>query len=167
MRILPRLPVWFVLGGLVWVMTQAVRADEPPRWPAATGIGIYAGFPSVLGLEIVTPADGTLAFRAGLTAFPGVGVVWTPGLEYRFGQEPGTYSRDGGYGFTDLFFSRNYVGRDRNRSGLEAGLGYRWVLPDIQGFRWIAAAEAGGQWDHPSVLPDRPSLRAYWVLAGM
>lgn len=132
-----------------------------------SGLGAYAGFPSAIGVFFVAPADGTLAFRSGLTAFPGVGVLWSPGYEIRFGQESGTYAHNSGYLYTNLLLARIYTGEDRDHTGLEAGLGYRWILSDVRELRWIAGAEAGGHWDTDSYRPDRPSLRFYWMMAGM
>ena len=138
----------------------------PPRLPL-TGIGLFLGYPSTLGIQIAAPADGALAFRSGLTGFPGVGILWTPGVEVRFSQEPGTYSTDSGYGFANLLMSRTFSGKDKDHVGIEAGLGYRWVLSDRRALRWIGGVEGGGHWDADSIWPDRPSLRILWMVAGL
>jgi hypothetical protein len=150
------------------------QADLPPspptpdrflRLPPNTGTGISIGYPSYPGLFIVAPADGPLAFRAGLTGFPTIGLLWTPGLEYRFGQERGTLSLDGVYAFGNAFLGRSYWDGDQHEYvGAEAGLGFRWLIDDRRGVRWIAAVEAGGYWRGDPVRPRRLSLRFIWTL---
>jgi hypothetical protein len=140
--------------------------SEVARLPRITAVGAYGGYPSVAGLQIAVPADGTLAFRSGLTGFPGIGYLFTPGVEIRFGQVPGTYSTNSGYTFANLFLGReNKAGQDKTHKGLEAGLGYRWILPDRRAVRWIGAIEAGAKWTPDSQWPDLPTIRAYWMIA--
>lgn len=139
---------------------------EIPMRLSRTAVGLYAGFPSTVGALVSAPVDGPLGFRFGLAAFPGVGVAWSPGFELRFGQERGTYSRDGYHFYANLLFGRTYVGEDKEHSSAEAGIGYRWAVSDRQGLRWMAAAELGGRWGmRSSGWPDYPSLRVYWLLA--
>ncbi len=142
------------------------QIPEIPMRLSRTAVGLYAGFPSAVGALVSAPVDGPLGFRFGLAAFPGVGVAWSPGFEVRFGQERGTYSRDGYHCYGNLIFGRTYIGEDRELSAAEAGVGYRWTVSDRQGIRWIAAAELGGRWGRRSSgWPDYPSLRVYWILA--
>jgi hypothetical protein len=131
-----------------------------------SGIGAYLGFPSLVGLMVTAPVDGVLAFRSGLTGIPGVGILWTPGLEIRFDQERGTYNRDGYYGYGNLFFGRIYQGSDRETTGFETGFGYRWFFADRGPKRSIVGFEAGGHWDADSAWPDRPSVRVFWMVTG-
>lgn len=139
---------------------------EIPVRLSRTAAGAYAGYPSAVGALVTAPVDGPLGFRFGLGAFPGLGVVWSPGFEVRIGQERGAYTRDGYHFFANLLYGRTYIGHDRERTAVEAGIGYRWVVSDRQGLRWIAAAEVGGRWgSRSSGWPDYPGLRVYWLLA--
>ncbi len=134
--------------------------------PGITSFGVYGGYSSTAGFQFAIPTDGTLAFRTGLTGFPGIGWLWTPGVELRFGQTPGTYSTDSGYAFSNLYLGETT--RDTpNRShwGLESGIGYRWILPDRRSVRWIAALEVGARWGTESGLPESPTIRAFWMIA--
>jgi hypothetical protein len=141
-------------------------AAEPDRWPSPTGIGIYLGYPSWLGIQWLAPADGPLGFRLGLTGFPGAGALLSPGVEYRLNQEAGTYSKDGTYVCTNLLLGRSLRGPDHSFVGAEGDIGYRWCLSDRRGPRWIAGMEGGAHWNLHSRWPDHPSFRFYWMLAG-
>lgn len=140
-------------------------ADHSLRLPPNTATGFSIGYPSYPSLFIVTPADGPLAFRSGLIAFPTIGLLWTPGLEYRFGQEPGTLSQNSVYAFGNAFLGRTYLDGDEHEyTGAEAGIGYRWLIDDRRGVRWIAAVEGGGYWHGDPLKPRRPCLRFLWTL---
>ncbi len=139
-------------------------ADRFLRLPPNTATGISVGYPAYPGLFVVAPADGPLAFRSGFTGFPTIGLLWTPGLEYRFGQEPSTLSQNGVYAFGNAFLGRTYLEHDRGYAGAEAGLGFRWFIDDRRGVRWIAALEAGGYWRGDPVRPRHPCLRFLWTL---
>jgi hypothetical protein len=140
-------------------------ADRFLRLPPNTATGVSIGYPAYPGLFITAPADGPLAFRSGLTGFPTIGLLWTPGLEYRFGQESGTLSQNGVYAFSNAFLGRTYLDGDQHEyTGAEVGLGYRWFVDDRRGVRWIAAVEAGGYWRGDPVKPRRPCLRFLWTL---
>lgn len=102
--------------------------------------------------------------RFGLTGFPTVGVLFTPGVEYRFGQEPGTIAASGVYAFGNAYLGRSYLGDERDYAGAEVGLGYRWLIDDRRGMRWIGAIEGGGYWRHDPAQLRRPSLRFLWTL---
>ena len=110
-------------------------ADRFLRLPRNTATGISIGYPAYPGLFVIAPADGPLAFRSGLTGFPTIGLLWTPGLEYRFGQEPGTLSQNGVYAFGNAFLGRTYLEGDKEYAGAEAGFGYRWFIDDRRGVR--------------------------------
>ncbi len=129
----------------------------------STAFGVYAGFPSVAGLQLVLPVDGRAGFRMGLVGFPGVGILWTPGMEIRLTQPPGSTAIDGIYAYSNAFIGEYLLGRDRHWFGLETGLGYRWFLSD-RSTRWLAGAELGGHWDSESAWPDKPSLRVFWMI---
>ena len=134
--------------------------------PRMSSIGAYGGYPSTVGMQFAAPTDGPIAFRSGLTGMPGVGVLWTPGVELRFGQDWETYSTNSPYAFSNLYLGKEVrSGDDKEHTGLEAGLGYRWLLPDRRGVRWIAAIELGGRWSNDSALPTTPSIRAFWMIA--
>lgn len=154
--------------------TPAQSGGGADRWISSSGqtlprmsaIGAYGGYPSTVGVQFAAPTDGPIAFRSGLTGMPGVGVLWTPGVELRFGQDWETYSSDAPYAFTNLYLGKEVrSGDDKEHSGLEAGLGYRWLLPDRRGVRWVAAIELGGRWSNDSALPATPSVRAFWMIA--
>lgn len=148
--------------------SSTVRSGPVTPVPGAlpkTATGIYGGYPTWAGAMIVAPADGVAAFRTGFTALPEIGILWTPGIEFRFGQEPGTYAVDSAYAFGNLYLGRSYREQeDRDYTGLECGLGYRWILDDRRGYRWIAALEGGGYWRPSSAWPMRPCLRFSWLL---
>lgn len=147
-------------GGAVVPASPRPRGALPK---AATGV--YFGYPSWVGAMIVAPADGVAAFRTGITALPEIGILWTPGVEVRFREVAGTYAVDGPYGYGNLFLGRSWMeNRDRDYTGMECGLGYRWILADRRGYRWIAALEGGGYWRSSSAWPMRPSLRFSWLL---
>jgi hypothetical protein len=139
-------------------------ADRRLRLPPNTATGVSIGYPAYPGLFVVAPADGSLAFRSGLTGFPTIGLLWTPGLEYRFGQERGTLSQNSVYAFGNAFLGRTYLEGEQEYTGMEAGLGYRWFIDDRRGVRWIAAVEAGGYWRGDPVKPRRPCVRFLWTL---
>jgi hypothetical protein len=101
----------------------------------------------------------------GITGFPKLGWLWTPGMELRFGQKRGRLSTDGVYHFSNLYIGQSTNGKDEDLWGAESGFGYRWLLPDRRGVRWIAAVELGGRWTTESGFPDTPSLRAFWMIA--
>ena len=143
---------------------SSTAADRRLRLPPNTATGISIGYPAYPGLFVVAPADGSLAFRSGLTGFPTIGLLWTPGLEYRFGQERGTLSQNSIYAFGNAFLGRTYLEGEREYTGVEAGFGYRWFIDDRRGVRWIAAVEAGGYWRGDPVKPRRPCLRFIWTL---
>lgn len=140
-------------------------ADSSLRLPANIATGVSVGYPAWPGLFILAPADGSFGFRSGLTGFPTIGLLWTPGMEYRFGQESGTLSRDGVYTFGNAFLGRSYWDGDETEYiGAEAGLGYRWFIDDRRGVRWIAAAEAGGYWRGDPLDLQRVCVRFIWTL---
>jgi len=112
----------------------------------------------------VAPADGRVAFRSGLTGLPNIGILWSPGIEVRLDEIPGTYAVEGTYVFSNLFLGRSYLNGERDYTGLETGVGYRWPMDDRRGKRWIAALEAGGYWRPESSWPFRPSIRFSWLL---
>jgi hypothetical protein len=143
---------------------SSTAADRRLRLPPNTATGVSIGYPAYPGLFVVAPADGSLAFRSGLTGFPTIGLLWTPGLEYRFGQEPGTLSQNSVYAFGNAFLGRTYLEGEREYTGVETGLGYRWFIDDRRGVRWVAAVEAGGYWRGDPVKPRRPCLRFLWTL---
>ncbi len=144
---------------------NSAATDHFLRLPPNTATGVSIGYPAYPGLFVVAPADGPLAFRSGLTGFPTIGLLWTPGLEYRFGQEPGTLSQSGVYAFGNAFLGRSYLDGDGHEySGAEAGLGFRWLINDRRGVRWIAAVESGGYWRGDPVQPRRLCLRFLWAL---
>ena len=134
--------------------------------PRITSFGVYGGYASTAGLQLAIPTDATFAFRMGLTGFPGIGWLFTPGVELRFGQEPGTFSTDGVYGFSNLYVGET-VSADpvKKHWGVETGGGYRWILPDRRSVRWIAAIEIGGRWSPSSSAPKTPTVRAFWMIA--
>lgn len=137
---------------------------DPPRRLSKVASGVYGGYPSWGGAMIVAPADGPAAFRSGVTGLPNIGILWTPGFELRFDQPSGTFATDGGFFYGNLFLGRSYLNERRGYTAMETGLGYRWILSDRRGLRWIGAIEAGGYWRPESAWPYRPSLRAYWLL---
>jgi hypothetical protein len=141
------------------------EVGEAHRRLPLTAVGAYAGYPSYGGVQFSAPVDGILAFRSGLTGFPHLGILWTPGIEVRFGQEPGTYNHSGGYGFANMRVGRSTTGDKHQYFGLESGLGFRWILWDRRGFRWIAACEAGGSWSPASMWPQTASGRIFWMMA--
>ena len=144
---------------------SSAAVDHFLRLPPNTATGVSIGYPAYPGLFVVAPADGPLAFRSGFTGFPTIGLLWTPGLEYRFGQKSGTLSQDGVYTFGNAFLGRTYLDGDQHGyTGAEAGLGFRWLINDRRGVRWIAALEAGGYWRGDPVRPKRPCLRFLWAL---
>ncbi len=143
----------------------ARSTDRSLRLPPNTATGVSLGYPAYPGLFIVAPADGPFAVRSGITGFPTIGLLWTPGVEYRFGQESGTLSQNGIYVFGNAFLGRSYLDSDeREYSGAEAGLGYRWLIDDRRGVRWIAAVETGGYWRGDPVVPRHLCLRFVWNL---
>jgi hypothetical protein len=144
---------------------RSSAADRFLRLPPNTATGVSIGYPAYPGLFIVAPADGPFAFRSGLTGFPTIGLLWTPGLEYRFGQERGTISQNGVYVFGNAFLGRSYLDSDEHEyTGAEAGLGFRWLIDDRRGVRWIAGVETGGYWRGDPVKPRRICLRFLWTL---
>jgi hypothetical protein len=143
---------------------ESPAADRALRLPPHTATGVSIGYPAYPGLFIVAPSDGRLAFRSGLTGFPTIGILLTPGLEYRFGQEAGTLSDNGVYAFGNAFLGRSYLNHERDYTGMEAGLGFRWPIDDRRGVRWIAAVEAGGYWRGERGRPRHPCLRFIWML---
>ncbi|MEZ4650191.1 MAG: hypothetical protein R3E97_15690 [Candidatus Eisenbacteria bacterium] len=141
-------------------------------FPGGTGVssiaafGVYGGYSSTAGLQVTVPADGTFAWRMGLTGFPGLGWLWTPGVELRFGQERGTFNTDGVYGFSNLYIGETlHESPDKQHWGMETGAGFRWILPDRRSVRWIAAIELGGRWTTESASPKTPTVRAFWMIA--
>lgn len=144
---------------------RSVPLRATPGALPKTATGVYGGYPTWAGAMIVAPADGVAAFRTGITGLPEIGILWTPGFEFRFGQEPGTYAVDSAYAFGNLYLGRSYREQeDRDYTGLECGLGYRWIIDDRRGYRWIAALEGGGYWRSSSAWPLRPCLRFSWLL---
>ena len=134
--------------------------------PSVTAFGVYGGYSSTAGLQMTLPTDGTFAFRMGLTGFPGLGWLWTPGVELRFGQEPGVLNTDGVYGFSNLYIGETVHDDPVSKHwGVETGGGYRWILPDRRSVRWIAAIELGGRWTTESSAPKTPTVRAFWMIA--
>ncbi len=101
----------------------------------------------------------------GLTGFPNLGILWTPGIEVRPGQESGTLSTSGPYGFGNLFFGYQKGAETEEKRALESGLGYRWFLSDRRGKRWVLGFEAGGYWRSRHALPVRPTVRLIFMLA--
>lgn len=145
---------------------RVATPEAAPYLPPVTAFGVYAGISSIAGIQMTIPTDATLAFRTGLTGFPGAGWLWTPGLELRFAHEPGTFSTDGVYGFTNLYIGETTTDDSVDKHwGAETGAGYRWILPDRRGVRWIAAIELGGRWTPKSSAPKTPTIRAFWMIA--
>lgn len=134
--------------------------------PKITSFGVYGGYSSTAGFQLAIPTDATFAFRMGLTGFPGIGWLWTPGVELRFGQTPGAYNTDGVYGFSNLYVGETVSDDPVTKHwGVETGAGYRWILPDRRSVRWIAAIEIGGRWSPDSSAPKTPAVRAFWMIA--
>lgn len=140
------------------------RSDRP--LPPRSAIGLYLGYPSIAGLQVIAPIDGRFGLRNGFTGVPGYAGLWTPGFEVRFSETPGTYATGGFYTYGNLFFQRllddKRVERER---GAEAGFGWRFALDDVRGIRWLLGVEAGGFWQAHSEWPLRPSVRLNWVAA--
>jgi len=139
--------------------------DRGGSVPPVAAFGVYGGYPSAVGFQTVVPTDAPLAFRMGITGFPKLGWLWTPGMEVHFGQKSGRLNTDGAYHFSNLYIGQSTNGKDEDLWGAESGFGYRWLLPDRRGVRWVAAVELGGRWTTESGLPDTPSIRAFWMIA--
>lgn len=140
-------------------------AAPPKRLPPAAAMGLYAGTPSATGLFVTGPVDGSIGLRFGLTGWPNLGILWTPGVEVRFAQEPGTLGTSSAFLFGNLFGGYQKGAETPEKKGMEFGLGYRWFLSDVRGYRWIFSTEAGGLWKSQDALPVRPSIRFAWLLA--
>jgi hypothetical protein len=153
-------------------LQPVAHAPAPPVVPPThrrlppTAIGLYGGYPSYGGLQIVAPVDGALGFRSGLTGFPNVGILWTPGVEVRFGQESGTYNHSGPYAFSNLRLGRSETGHEHMYVGNETGAGFRFLFWDRRGYRWILAGEVGGAWEPGSLWPEHTAGKLMWMVAG-
>ncbi|MBK8232058.1 MAG: hypothetical protein IPK72_16120 [Candidatus Eisenbacteria bacterium] len=172
-RVVPRFTFAAGLAALLalaaGVGPEAARAQEneapPRRLPPAAAVGLYAGTPSATGLFVTGPVDGSIGLRFGFTGWPNVGILWTPGVEVRFAQEPGTLGTSSAFLFGNLFGGYQKGAETEEKKGMEFGLGYRWFLSDVRGYRWIFSTEAGGLWKSQDAVPIRPSIRFAWLLA--
>lgn len=155
-----------VLAAVLTLLPLAANAQierEPRPLPPASAFGLYGGAPSAAGLHAVGPVDGPIGFRMGLTGWPRVGLLWTPGFEVRFRQEPGTLSTSSAYLFSNYFIGRQLTAETEEKNAMEAGLGYRFFLNDRRGKRWVLALESGGYWRSKHALPLRPTIRLMFV----